>query len=417
MRSLPGYLTSEEAAAVLGVQRATLYSYVSRGLIRIARTKQGRRRMYLASDVEGLKRRASAARGHGPAAAAALDWGMPVLASAITSIDIDGPNYRGEPALSLAEAHLPFESVAHLLWTGALPPQPPSFAIEALGIDPALLIGGLPPDSSPHAVLAILIPLLGAADPLRGEPTRVEAELSRARALIRRMAAGLAASGPRPGWLDRLQAALHAGSVAAAVAAALGAPQRPDLVADLDQVLILCADHELNASSFAARITASTGADLYAVVSAALATLSGPRHGGLSDRVEHTLDAVEATPDVPRWLAARSSGSAPVPGLGHRLYPDGDPRAVALLAMARRQHPDSPRLAALDALLEATAAAGHPPPNLDVGLAAVRHALGLPRGSAAALFAIGRAAGWVAHALEQRTSGQLLRPRARYVGR
>lgn len=414
MHALPGYLTSEEAAAALGVRRATLYSYVSRGLIRIAATRQGRRRLYLEADVERLRRRAAAARGHGPAAAAALDWGMPVLASAITSIDPDGPNYRGEPAVSLAEAHHPFEAIVHLLWSGELRSDPPPLVVDDLGVDPDLLERALPPGLHPHTALAALIPLLAAADPLRHAIAADEA-LPQARRLIRRMAAGLAYSGPRAGWRERLRAALEATSIADAILAALGASSKPDPGSDLHQVLILCADHELNASSFAARIAAGAGADLYAVLSAALATLSGPRHGGLSDRVEDVLDEAQGAADVARWIAGRSGRGEEVPGFGHRLYPEGDPRAAALIALARRR-PTGARGKTLLALIEAMAGAGHPAPNLDVGLVAACHAVGLPRGSASAVFAIGRAAGWVAHAREQHASGQLLRPRARYVG-
>ncbi|MBX2800344.1 MAG: citrate synthase family protein [Myxococcales bacterium] len=410
---LSGYLTSEEAASALGVKRSTLYSYASRGLIRIAPAADRRQRMYLASDVETLRRRASAAKGHGPAAAAAMDFGQPVLESSITSIDLRGPAYRGHVATALAEGDVPFEAVAELLWGSELPGTAPRFTAPGLGVPAEALAQLLPAGAPPHVVLSTAVGALAAADPLRHALTEV-AELARARRMVRRMAALLALCGPRTGWQARAEAALQAPTVAEAVLRAYGAPAQGAKA--VQRVLVLCADHELNASSFTARVASGTGADLYAVVQAALCTLSGPRHGGLSDRVEAMLDEAEASGDVRAWLGERFRRGETVPGFGHPLYGEGDPRADALLAVAWAGGPSDRRQQALHALVQAMLEAGHPAPNIDVGLVAVRHAVGLPRGAAAALFALGRSAGWVAHAREQRASGRLLRPRARYVG-
>jgi citrate synthase len=184
----------------------------------------------------------------------------------------------------------------------------------------------------------------------------------------------------------------------------------------LDAALVLMADHELNASTFAARIAASAGADLYACVSAALATLSGPRHGGASLRVEAFADEVGSPPRAADVVRSRLQRGDPLPGFGHRLYPDGDPRGGHLISAARRLPGRSARLRTLLALADAVRSQGGEPPNSDLGLVALTSALGLPAGAAPAIFALGRCAGWIAHVLEQRADPRLLRPRARYAG-
>jgi citrate synthase len=179
----------------------------------------------------------------------------------------------------------------------------------------------------------------------------------------------------------------------------------------LDGVLVLLADHELNASSFTARVAASTGADPYACITAALATVSGPLHGSASEQVAAFADAV-GSPEAARAQvrALRRRGELP-PGFGHPLYPAGDPRAVPLLDAARRA--TSRRARTVLAIVDATTDAA---PNCDAGLAALTAALGAPPATGTGLFAVARAAGWLAHALEQRATGHLLRPRARYTG-
>jgi len=177
-------------------------------------------------------------------------------------------------------------------------------------------------------------------------------------------------------------------------------------------VLVLLADHELNASSFAARVTASTDADPYACVTSALATLSGPKHGTASLEVMRFADGLGGPDAVPSAIRAlRKQGRVP-PGFGHRLYPHGDPRARPLLDAAARIG-GGKRVQTLLAIADATTDAH---PSVDLGLAAVVAALGLPPSVMPGLFAIARTAGWIAHGLEQRTAGHLLRPRARYVG-
>jgi citrate synthase len=238
-----------------------------------------------------------------------------------------------------------------------------------------------------------------------------EQERMRGRRLLRHLAAWVCA-GHAPARVAR---ALKEETVAASLAVAWGATAKraPEV---LDRALVLCADHELNVSTFTARVTASSGADLYACVSAALAALSGPRHGGACDRIEALLQEVGRPERARTVVHERLRRGESVPGFGHRLYPEGDPRTPPLLEAAYTFRPEPVGVRVLRAVEETMREAGHPAPTVDFGLVALASALELPAGAAAALFAVGRAAGWVAHVLEQREQGHVLRPRARYVG-
>jgi citrate synthase len=178
--------------------------------------------------------------------------------------------------------------------------------------------------------------------------------------------------------------------------------------------LVLLADHELNASTFVARCVASTGATPYAVVSGALAALSGRRHGGASASAEALLHEIAERDDPLAVMAARLARNEMLPGLGHPFYPAGDPRAAALLNAAMAAIPASRPL--IEAAVTAARQLVPQPPNVDFALAAATTALGLPQGTALAIFILGRTVGWIAHAIEQYQSDVLIRPRARYTG-
>lgn len=401
------WLSAREAAARLGVQRRTLYAYVSRGLLRSAPGERGRARRYDRDDVERLAARHRARAGHGAVAASALRWGEPVLDSSITELAPRGPSYRGHLAVDLAAARTPFEAVAELLWdpAGALPPSPPSWrrgAAPSWARVPWAALARLVPPASP--ALAIVLALVRARDPDR-HAAAIDAVLDRARVVIPILAAATAPD------LARAPAALDAASVAGVLGRALGRRDR-DVAAALDVALVLMADHELNASAFAARVAASTGADLHACLLAALATLSGPRHGAMAARVEALLDEAGSPRHAAATLRARLARGDELPGFGHLLYPAGDPRAAPLLALARALGGRDPRVRTALALADAAPAVAATHATCDLGLVALAAALGLPRASATSIFAVGRTAGWVAHVLEQRAAGFLIRPRA-----
>jgi len=186
----------------------------------------------------------------------------------------------------------------------------------------------------------------------------------------------------------------------------------------LDRVLIACAEHELNASTFAARVIASTGADLFASVLSALCSLSGPIHGGACDRIEAMFAELETGARVDDCLAAFTRDHRLPPGFGHAIYPDGDPRAALLRQVAQTIAKRRGRklFEMAQKFENAVSKRERLRPNLDFYLTVCVRMLGFQRSMPAAIFAIGRASGWIAHALEQYADNRLIRPRMRYRG-
>ena len=258
----------------------------------------------------------------------------------------------------------------------------------------------VPPRAPPGAALPLAVAALGLRD------RRPRPDLDRARTLIPQLAAAV---GPPS------RDALRAPTVAAVLARALGRGTR-EVARALDVALVLMADHELNASTFAARVAASTGADLPACLVAALAALSGPRHGQMTARAAALVDEAGTPRRAAATLRARLARGDELPGFGHPLYPAGDPRAAPMLALARAVGKGRPRARTALALAAAGPEVAGAHATVDLALVALAAALRLPRGAPAAVFAIGRTAGWVAHVAEQRAAGFLIRPRAAAPG-
>jgi citrate synthase len=347
-----------------------------------------------------------------------------VLATRLVEIRDTGPAYRGIPVLELVRRGASFEAVAEYLWRGGeFPLAQPTFwgsapdGRAAQWLDSVRAVLGehrlARVRATPIGLLLRLLPELYALDQSSVLLTPAS-EHERGRRLIVALVLGLASrQGKRA--LERALGAQGKQSLAALLCGALGARVTPRACAALDLALVLSADHELNPSTFAARIAAGTGASLYACVIAALATLSGPLHGGACDRIEAlTSEVVGARAGVGSVLLSRARRGETIPGFGHPLYPDGDPRASPLLALARELAPENPRVRVLLSSVRSMAKSAQQGPNLDLGLVALAAALGLAPGSATAIFAVGRCAGWIAHVIEQRERGALLRPRAQY---
>jgi len=394
VRMDPDLLSAREACRLLGISAATLYAYVSRGLIESRPGPDHRSRGYRRADVERLAQNRRAGRGAARGAAQSLDRGLPVLETQISLIQADAPYYRGLSAIAAVRAGSTLEDVARRLWDCASqdPFAAPPPADWPAGVAGLVATPGLPPLERAMAA----IPLLGLA---------LRHSFSQAAAVRREIAA----------LLLRQNAALLLGSrpAAAPLHAQIATALRPDeagFAGIVRAALVLSAEHELNVSAFAARVIASTGAHLHATACGGLAALCGPRHGGATARA-HALIAAGSDELAARWRRGDD-----LPGFGHALYPQGDPRAAELLALLQRERAGTSgwqRLAALIARAEEVSGLR---PSLDLSLAAICHLYDLPAEIALVLFASARLAGWLAHALEQQEQGRLIRPRARYAG-
>ncbi|SMC16416.1 citrate synthase [Andreprevotia lacus DSM 23236] len=383
------FVDADTAASLLGISKQTLYAYVSRGLVEAESKPDGRGSRYKRSDVERLLANKARGRKPGSVARSTLDWGLPVLESGLTLIERGQLYYRGQPLAALLP-HASLENVATLLWQcgDEQPFAAPAPAMPAHWHASCVATAGLPLAEQVIARFALGQTAINSAH--WQQPASHAAA-----ALLRLLTASLLGLLPQAAPLH-LQLA-QAWQVDAASA---------DL---LRMALLVSADHELNASSFTARCIASTQASLGAAVLGGLAALSGPQHGGMTEQVEALWDELAAQTDLNAALRARLDRGDGLPGFGHPLYPDGDPRAQLLLQHLPADDFTSELYNAVHTLT------GHAA-SIDFALVALRRALQLPRGAAFALFTAGRGAGWLAHALEQRHSGKLIRPRAGYSG-
>ena len=390
------YLTAEQAARALGVTKATLYAYTSRGQLRSEPVPgRPRERRYYRQDTERLRERQEMRRDPAKAAVQGLHWGSPVLDSGITLIEDGRLYYRGQDAVKLAET-ASLEEVAGLLWGAevgsfATVPAPPPRKFPA-----ELRAGSRDPLARMQAALA----MAGVSD-LKSYDLRAAAVRQTGARIVRLLTAIAAGhDSPVPVHLALEQA---------------WAPRNPAAGNAIRTALVLSADHELNVSAFVARCAASAQASPYDAVAAALATLKGSRHGGATEQVA-SLFAEAPTPRHARSVVAdRLRRGERIPGFGHPLYAAGDPRAALLmrLAEASGNHAEW-RLAR--SLCSAASALLNDSPNLDFSLVAVARTFGLPKGAPLILFALARTVGWIAHALEQYADSNLIRPRARYTG-
>lgn len=392
-KSNDALLDADAATRLLGVSRNTLYAYVSRGLVRATSNPQNpKASLYAAADLHALVDRKTRLRRPRTAAATALDFGLPVLKTRLTHFEDGHLFYRTIDAIELSRT-ASLEDAARLIWnTGGFDP------FVGQSFDTASIRGWNEvarqfADAPATDRAAALLPLLT----LTANPYAGQAGQTAFRAAARLLLAVTAACTGIRGKIT--------GPVHKAIARHLGKPRDAE---NIRRSLVLLADHELNASTFAVRVVASTGARLTNCVLGGLAALSGPRHGAASERARSFVDQATSAADAFRLVGEKLEAGEQVPGFGHSLYGEGDPRARELLAQI-----------SLDPIAgtveQAVRDLSGTEPNIDFALVALERARGLPSGTALMLFAIARTVGWLAHAFEQRAAGNIIRPRAEYV--
>jgi citrate synthase len=389
-------LTAKEASARLGVKVETLYAYVSRGMLESLKD-DGRHASFDPLEVDALRMRRRGRK------SGRLE--VPV-ATAITKIADHHVSYRGHDAVEMAEDGVPFEAVAQLLWTGDLDEdawwKPDRTAVTVSRNAQT----GLPSTAPTLDRLRLTCAALSANDPLRGD-LRLESVAMSSQALVAGLVDGLPVVGADSiGRLpDRLWSRLS--------------PHAPTPLAidALNAALVLLADHGLAVSTLAARVAGSARCDPYSVVTTGLGVIGGPLHGAASRPLYDAFNKTAATGSAGAALADLVASAGPLPGFGHFLYPDGDPRCDAVLYAVRQAAGPNPEMAAVDSLMHTALERDPTPPNVDFGLAALAFVFDMPPDAGEAIFSIARSVGWIAHALEEYGERPLrFRPVSRYTG-
>jgi citrate synthase len=393
-------MSALEVAARLGVKLDTVYAYVSRGVLCARRQSGSRRSVFDPQEVEALARRGRPRRTSRPSA---LDL---IVETGLTTIVDQRIRYRGREACTMARTHS-FEEVADWLWTAHDGQPAPGWEAYPMTLPVELV--------SARDRMRAAVVIGSAAEPLRSDLS-TPAVTASARRLIASMVAAVPAA-PDEG-VARLALAGHRPPIRGSVAGRLwgglaGTRATPGLVAALNAALVLLADHELASSTVTARVAASVRADPFSVVLAGLGSISGPLHAGASALAHRMIeDAITGDPD--KALAAMLETHRHLPGFGHRLYPDGDPRATVLLDMLATATPRAHSLRAARALIDVACRHSRTRPNIDFALGAFSTTAQMPATAGETIFTIARTAGWVAHAIEEYAEPSL-RFRARAI--
>lgn len=344
--------------------------------------------------------------------------------SAISSIIGATLTYRGINIDELAENGT-FEEIIGLLWNGKLPTRAVLDKLkEALNREFVIPRGVLeilrlaPRDADPMRVLQMAMSALGLFDPDRDDNTpasnqrkaiRITSQLSAVTCAYHRLRNGKepVPATPELSFAGNFFLLLNG--------------RRPEPIEEraMDIALVLHADHELNASTFSGRVTASTLSDLHSSLAAAIGTLKGPLHGGANRAVMESLKAIGSVNNVEAWLAGTLARKEKVMGFGHRVYKNGDPRAKHLKVLSKKlgELTKQPQWFEMSEKLESLVVAGKGIlPNVDFYSASAYYSLGLPPDLYTPIFACSRVVGWIAHLFEQYADNDLIRPRALYTG-
>ena len=381
MKDQSDWTTRAAAIEMLGVRPQTLYAYVSRGIIRAKpEDRDPRRSRYSVHDIRELVARKKHARRRRDIAAGAIAWGEAVLETAISTVRDHRLVFRGQDAV-LVSQHASLEDVAQLLWRSCPPPP---------GANGRARISRLP---TPKARGFDFLSQAAGVDP---------PSFGRTQSLLHREAWEIL-----QGFTDAMLGKAAPGLIHERIAAVWALDSRASDI--FRRALVLASDHELNASTFAARIAVSTGAPLAAAALAGFAAVVGPLHGLASARALDLLDRMLASDAPHQFIRDALSRGERIFAFGHPLYSSGDVRAAELLRALK------PSRRIRDAIRAGEKETGQAA-MLDMAFAAMTRELGLGGDAGFIIFAIGRMVGWIAHALEQHERGRLIRPRARYIG-
>lgn len=408
-------MTRSEVLEILNIKQGTLYAYVSRGIIRTAPHPDGRKSLYFRADVERVRSRK---RGRPPQSAAAestMHWGAPVVASAITQVTAGGPVYRNRSAVEMARSGVSFESVAQLLFTGTWQDNFAAWSSIETPQDVQRLLHAYQQGIGSSDIGN----LLGMVTMALGMHERGATEISdgtsvtAARLLIQTMAGCLGLLQPKARFAVRR----HSEALATFILRASQIEATLPAVRALNGAMIVLADNELAPATFAARIAASTNADLFNCVAAAIGSHVGFSTGTATQKIETTLLHSTSMRDLVQRMPLVREYGASLFGFNHPMYPDGDPRADLILEhVASLPMLDTATSNTLEFLAKVRVdLRAHP--GVAIAMVTLTRALGMPDGSATAIWILSRTSGWIAHVLEQRTLAFLLRPRAKFVGK
>jgi citrate synthase len=350
-----------------------------------------------------------------------------VVAAQTRISDVDGRRgrlfYAGYDIADLA-AHATFEETIHLLHHLELPTAAElSETVATLRAESVLepllveLIGALAERTGPMTTLRTAVSAAAALDP--DDDQSDEANLGKAFRLMAKTPQIIATYQRLRTGADAIEPRDDLGVAANFLYALTGKQPDPQVARDFDVVLVLYADHTLNASTFAGRVAAATLADMYAAATAAVATLQGPLHGGAIGGVREMLEDIGSPDRAPDWVRQRLAARQKVMGFGHRVYKTWDPRATVLREIAERlgKQFGETRWYDTSVRVQETVMEEKPLyPNVDFYTASVYSALGLPPDLYTPLFAASRMAGWTAHIREQYADNRLIRPDSEYVG-
>jgi citrate synthase len=408
------YVDAKQATLLLGIRLATLYAYVSRGLIRSVSIAGQRQRLYLREDLERLRTKAQAHAGHSAIAASALNLGQPIIPTQITEITNLGPSYRGKLAVDLVKQEASFEQVTELLWTGVWHAQPFCWKAYPDSLVVRSLLDRMPERAIQHQMVEIFAAVVMHLALGRGpiEKRLVSGSLLySSREILLALAGSLGLLGPHKRYVHDQRGI----SFAEAVLLALGAPPSPENLLAMNAILVLMADHELSPGTLSARVAASSGASVHSCIAAAMSVSSGTEVALIYNTICQFVRGEKSVTSLLRKAQKLVESGQRVPGFDHPLYPNGDPRASCMLDLIMARGRLKGRASKLVALSNFMGERYSLYPRHECALVAMCDSMNIHENAAPALFALGRVAGWVAHVQEQRLSKTLIRPRAKFT--